>query len=144
MRDIALSEVVGSLSYALDITEGQPPGHALRSCMIGMRLAEEIGMPAADRSNLFYALLLKDAGCSANAERMAALFGADDQEAKRTSKLVDWSSPARAFAWTLRTIAPARDARRAPAGRSATRATSRAASWPPAASAARRSRGCST
>ena len=97
MRDIALSEVVGSLSYALDITEGQPPGHALRSCMIGMRLAEEIGMPAADRSNLFYALLLKDAGCSANAERMAALFGADDQEAKRTSKLVDWSSPARAL-----------------------------------------------
>ena len=106
MRDIALSEVVGSLSYALDITEGQPPGHALRSCMIGMRLAEEIDLPAADRSNLFYALLLKDAGCSANAERMAALFGADDQEAKRTSKLVDWSSPARAFAWTLRTIAP--------------------------------------
>ena len=28
MRDIAMSEVVGSLSYALDITEGQPPGHA--------------------------------------------------------------------------------------------------------------------
>jgi hypothetical protein len=56
MRDIAMSEVVGSLSYALDITEGQPPGHALRSCMIGMRLAEEIGLPAADRSNLFYAL----------------------------------------------------------------------------------------
>jgi len=106
VQDIALSEVVGSLSYALDITEGQPPGHALRSCMIGMRLAEEIGLSAAERSDLFYALLLKDAGCSANAERMAALFGADDQAAKRTSKLVDWSRPGRSFVWAVRTVAP--------------------------------------
>ena len=37
---------------------------------------------------------------------MAALFGADDQLAKRTSKLVDWSSPARALVWSLRTVAP--------------------------------------
>ena len=42
VADIALSEVIGSLSYALDIVEGQPPGHALRSCLIGMRIAEEL------------------------------------------------------------------------------------------------------
>ena len=106
MQDIALSGVIGALSYALDITEGQPAGHAVRSCMIGMRIAEELRLPARIRSDLFYALLLKDAGCSANAERMAALFGADDRLAKRTSKLVDWSSPARALVWSLRTVAP--------------------------------------
>jgi putative nucleotidyltransferase with HDIG domain len=106
VQDIALSGVIGALSYALDITEGQPPGHALRSCMIGMRVAEELGLPAGERSDLFYALLLKDAGCSANAERMAALFSADDREAKRTSKLVDWSNPVRAFLWSLRTVGP--------------------------------------
>ena len=104
--DIALSGVIGALSYALDITEGQPAGHAVRSCMIGMRIAEELRLPSRVRSDLFYALLLKDAGCSANAERMAALFGADDQLAKRTSKLIDWSSPTRALAWSLRTVAP--------------------------------------
>jgi HD-GYP domain-containing protein (c-di-GMP phosphodiesterase class II) len=104
--DIALSGVIGALSYALEITEGQPPGHALRSCMIGMRVAEELQLPARTRSDLFYALLLKDAGCSANAERMAVLFGADDQVVKRTSKLIDWSSPFHAFAWSLRTVAP--------------------------------------
>jgi hypothetical protein len=32
MADIALSRVIGALSYALDLTEGQPPGHGLRSC----------------------------------------------------------------------------------------------------------------
>jgi putative nucleotidyltransferase with HDIG domain len=103
---IRLSEVVGALSHALDITEGEPPGHALRSCLIGMRLGQELGLDAATRSDLFYALLLKDAGCSANSARMAALFGADDHIAKRTSKRVDWSGKLPAFMWSLRTVAP--------------------------------------
>ena len=83
---IRLSRVIGGLSYALDLTEGEPPGHAVRSCVIGMRIADALGLDAATRSLLFYALLMKDAGCSANAARMAALFGADDHEAKRTVK----------------------------------------------------------
>jgi putative nucleotidyltransferase with HDIG domain len=103
---IRLSEVVGALSYALDLTEGEPPGHALRSCLIGMRLAQELELDAAARSDLFYALLLKDAGCSANSARMAALFGADDHIAKRTSKRVDWAGRLPAFMWSLRTVAP--------------------------------------
>ncbi len=107
-REIALSELIGALSYALDIAEGEPPGHAMRSCLIGMRIAGELGLEADERSDLFYALLLKDAGCSANSAHMAALFGADDQEAKRTSKLVDWSRPLSAFVWSLRTVAPDR------------------------------------
>jgi putative nucleotidyltransferase with HDIG domain len=101
-----LSEVAGALSYALDLTEGEPPGHALRSCMIGMRLAQELGLDAGTRSDLFYALLLKDAGCSANSARMAALFGADDHVAKRTSKRIDWAGKLPAFMWSMRTVAP--------------------------------------
>jgi HD-GYP domain-containing protein (c-di-GMP phosphodiesterase class II) len=103
---IALSDVLGGLSYALDLTEGEPPGHAIRSCMIGMRLADEIGLDASLRSHLFYALLLKDAGCSANSARMTALFGADDHRAKRTSKRVNWSRRFPAFIWAMRTVAP--------------------------------------
>src|SRR4051794_6319759 len=106
MSKLAMSGVLGAPSYALDVTEGQPVGHALRSCAIGMRLAAEVDLPSDERSDLFYALLLKDAGCSANAERMAALFGADDRESKRTSKRIDWSSPLRSFLWSLRTVAP--------------------------------------
>jgi HD-GYP domain-containing protein (c-di-GMP phosphodiesterase class II) len=103
MAQIALSGVIGALSHALDIAEGQPPGHAVRSCLIGMRLAAELDMDAAERSDLFYALLLKDAGCSANANRMAALFAADDRAAKATSKLVDWTDRRAALLWALRT-----------------------------------------
>src|SRR5215213_2860854 len=103
---LPLSRIIGALSFALDITEGEPPGHASRTCQIGMRLAEALGLDAATRSRLFYALLLKDAGCSANSAKMAALFGADDHVAKRTSKRMDWSSRLPAFLWSLRTVAP--------------------------------------
>jgi HD-GYP domain-containing protein (c-di-GMP phosphodiesterase class II) len=101
---IPLSKVIGALSYALDITEGEPPGHAARTCIIGMRLADAIGLDAEARSNLFYALLLKDAGCSANSAKMAALFGVDDHIAKRTSKRIDWSGRLPAFVWSWRTV----------------------------------------
>ena len=74
----------------------------------GMRLADELALASDARSGLFYALLLKDAGCTANAAHMAALFGADDQVAKRTSKFVDWSRPLSAFVWSVRTVATGR------------------------------------
>jgi putative nucleotidyltransferase with HDIG domain len=106
MPQIALSGVIGALSYALDVAEGQPPGHAVRSCLIGMRLAAELELSDAERSDLFYALLLKDAGCSANANRMAMLFDTDDRAAKATSKLVDWTDRRAAFLWSLRIAAP--------------------------------------
>jgi HD-GYP domain-containing protein (c-di-GMP phosphodiesterase class II) len=87
---VGLSEVLSSLSRALDVTEGQPPGHTLRACAIGMRLAREVGVPAQDQAALYYALLLKDAGCSSNAAKMAALFGSADQVVKFRMKFPDW------------------------------------------------------
>ena len=100
--DIRLSEVISALSYALDITEGQPMGHAVRSCAIGMRVGEEIGLDDTQRSSLFYALLLKDAGCSSNAAKLSALFGADDFELKRARKLTNHLRPFEALKYTVR------------------------------------------
>jgi HD-GYP domain-containing protein (c-di-GMP phosphodiesterase class II) len=106
VQRIPLSQVIGALSFALDLTEGEPAGHAVRTCKIGMRLAQELELDAATRQDLFYALLLKDAGCSANSAKMAALFHADDHVAKRSSKRIDWSGRFPAFLWSLRTVAP--------------------------------------
>ena len=33
------AEILGSLSHALDLTEGQPPGHCVRCCCIGVNIA---------------------------------------------------------------------------------------------------------
>jgi HD-GYP domain-containing protein (c-di-GMP phosphodiesterase class II) len=87
--ELRLSEVVGALSHALDVTHGQPDGHAARSCLIGMRIAAEAGLSADERSGLFYALLLKDAGCSTNASKIAALYGADDHVVQRERSRID-------------------------------------------------------
>jgi HD-GYP domain-containing protein (c-di-GMP phosphodiesterase class II) len=84
-----IAEVLGALSYALDLTEGAAPGHTLRSCVIGMRLADALALTPDDRTALYYALLLKDAGCSSNAARICALFGSDDHTIKPRLKLVD-------------------------------------------------------
>ena len=107
-RAFALSQVLGALSYALDITEGEPPGHAVRTLSIGMRLAEQIGLDDEVRSALFYALLLKDAGCSSNASRLSSLFQADDHVAKAAMKRIDWSSSGSLALYTWRSIEPGR------------------------------------
>jgi HD-GYP domain-containing protein (c-di-GMP phosphodiesterase class II) len=100
------SEILSALSCALDITEGQPPGHAVRTCLIGMRIADRAGVPMEDRGALFYALLLKDLGCSSNAARLCAIFGADDRALKREHKLTDWSRSGPSLAYALRNAVP--------------------------------------
>jgi HD-GYP domain-containing protein (c-di-GMP phosphodiesterase class II) len=84
------ADILSALSHALDLAEGQPRGHAQRACVIGMRVAEFIRMNEADRAHLFYALLLKDAGCSSNAARMYQILLSDEIAAKRAGKTIDW------------------------------------------------------
>lgn len=91
LAPIRISEVISALSYGLDLTEGQPMGHSVRSCVIGMNIAEEIGLPVAEQGDLYYALLMKDAGCSTNASRMFQALGTDDIKAKRDVKTTDWT-----------------------------------------------------
>jgi putative nucleotidyltransferase with HDIG domain len=90
-RLIRLSEIISALSYALDLTEGQPMGHSVRTCILGMRIASEIGTPIAQQSDLYYSLLLKDAGCSSNSSRLFHIINADDIRAKGDVKLTDWT-----------------------------------------------------
>src|SRR5690348_780804 len=45
--EIRLSEIISALSVALDITQGNPKGHCMRSAIIGMRLAEELRLSTA-------------------------------------------------------------------------------------------------
>jgi HD-GYP domain-containing protein (c-di-GMP phosphodiesterase class II) len=66
-------------------------GHSVRSCTIGMRIAAEIGLSVADQSDLYYALLLKDAGCSSNSSKLFHILSADEIRAKRDVKLTDWT-----------------------------------------------------
>jgi putative nucleotidyltransferase with HDIG domain len=86
-----LSELLGALSHALDLTEGQPEGHCKRSCWIGVHTGMRLGLDSSALSDLFFTLLLKDLGCSSNAARICALYLADDLAFKRDFKTIDGS-----------------------------------------------------
>ena len=88
---IRMSEIISALSYALDLTEGQPMGHSVRTCAIGMRIANEIGLPLREQADLYYALLLKDTGCSSNSSRLFHILSSDEIRAKRDVKTTDWT-----------------------------------------------------
>ena len=90
---IRLSELLGALSHALDMVEGQPAGHCVRSCWIGIHIGREIGLEEEKIWELYYTLLLKDLGCSGNAARIFQLFLTDDLAFKRDFKTVDGSLP---------------------------------------------------
>ena len=90
---VTLSELLGALSHALDLTEGQPAGHCVRCSRIGVEIGREIGLSQDEIAELYYALLLKDLGCSSNAARICELYLTDDLSFKQDFKFIDGSLP---------------------------------------------------
>ena len=101
---ISFSAIISALSFAVDLTEGAVPGHAVRTCILGMRIAEEISLPAEQRIPLYHALLLKDVGCSSNASRMCQIVGGDDRVFKTGARVPDWTQPHRPTRDTLKLL----------------------------------------
>ena len=99
---LRLAEVIGALSYALDLTEGQPPGHSLRCGWIGMQIGASLGLDEETQADLLYTLLLKDTGCSSNAARLWELYGGDERRVKHDFKTVDAQSMAQVGRFVLR------------------------------------------
>lgn len=100
---IRTGRLLAALSTALDLTEGQLPGHALRTCHLAMRLADALRLPQADAANLFIAAFLKDAGCSSNAAAVTRIFGTDDIALKARQSTTERSMLAYA-AMTMRSL----------------------------------------
>ncbi len=82
------AEILAAFSYALDLTEGQPAGHSVRAAWIGTYVAMALGLTGDDLGDCFYAIMLKDLGCSSNAARVAELFLGDDRLLKHQFKTI--------------------------------------------------------
>jgi len=107
---LPISAVLAGMSAALDITEGHPRGHAARTCLIAMRIGDALRLSPQESSDLFYAALLKDAGCSANAERVYQMFGGpDEHETKRAVWLRDWRKLDQKVRYALEWVEPEGD-----------------------------------
>src|SRR6202140_5577158 len=106
---LRMSDLISALSYALDLTEGQPMGHAVKCCLLSMRLADILNLSVQQKSDLYYATLLKDAGCSSNAARMYEILGGDERIAKQEVKSTDWTKVSfEGLEYLLRNVMPGR------------------------------------
>ena len=75
----------------------QRPGHATRSCLVALTIADRLGWSANRREVVLHAGLLKDIGCSSNAARAAYALGTDDRVVKSRLKLTEPGPPSPAF-----------------------------------------------
>lgn len=75
---LRLAELLASVSLATDLATGQPPGHALRTCVIAVRLAEAMGCRPGDVRTVHQFALLRFLGCTGDAAETAASVGGDD------------------------------------------------------------------
>jgi HD-GYP domain-containing protein (c-di-GMP phosphodiesterase class II) len=106
---LRMSDLISALSFALDLTEGQPMGHSIKTCILAMRMAEILGLSVEQRSDIYYATLVKDAGCSSNAARMFEIFGGDERRAKREVKTQDSSQVTiEGLEYLMRNVMPGR------------------------------------
>ena len=104
---LRMSDLISALSYALDLTEGQPMGHSIKACLLAMRLADILGLTVEQRSDLYYATLVKDAGWSSNAARMYEIFGGDERRANKEVKTQDSSEvTADGLEYLMRNVMP--------------------------------------
>ena len=105
-ESVRISEVLAALSFALDLTEGQPLGHSLRTGLIGLELANRLDLSLFDRRDLYYALLLKDAGCSSSSARLFELFGGNQRLVQHELARLDWGNYFKAARYCLEHAAP--------------------------------------
>ena len=92
---LRLAELVAALSLASDLGLGQPMEHLVRSCRLGLRLAESVGLSEEERAVVYYVALLGWVGCHAQSHEQAAWFG-DEIALKADRYEVDMVGRARA------------------------------------------------
>lgn len=101
------ADLLGALSLAADLAAGLPAEHAVRACYIGMRVAEQLGLPDEQRADVFYAHLLMDVGCTAWTSQLASTILGDEIEARRAMIFSpDPTSPRAMVGWLTEYVAP--------------------------------------
>jgi HD-GYP domain-containing protein (c-di-GMP phosphodiesterase class II) len=75
--EVRSGELFAALSLALDLGTGEPLEHALRTCLIGLALADRLDLEGDDRRDVYHLALLHSIGCTADSPEAAARYGDD-------------------------------------------------------------------
>jgi HD-GYP domain-containing protein (c-di-GMP phosphodiesterase class II) len=85
---VRLSELVALMSLGADLGLGQPMEHALRQCLLSLRMADALALGEEQRATLYYVSLLAWVGCHIDAYEQAKWFG-DDVALKEGVRHID-------------------------------------------------------
>ena len=94
---VGVAGVVAALSVTSDLTRGHPPGEAMRACLLATELARRAGLGPVRQGEVFYASLMRFAGCAATSHEAAAAFGGDDIAVRSRGDLIDAARPLEAL-----------------------------------------------
>jgi putative nucleotidyltransferase with HDIG domain len=92
-----IAGVVAALSVTSDLTRGHPPGEAMRACLLAVELAGRAGLPPERCSEVYYATLMRFAGCAATSHEAAGALGGDDIMVRARGDLIDATRPREAL-----------------------------------------------
>ena len=80
---VRTADLLSALSLSADLALGLPAEHAVRSCYLGMRIADRLKVSLDQQAGLYYAELLMDAGCTAWTSHLARYVMNDEIAARR-------------------------------------------------------------
>ena len=99
-------DLLGAFSLASDLAMGLHTEHGARSCYIGMHIAQEMELPLEQRTGLYYAELLKDAGCTTWTSQLAGSWFVDELAAKRDLQFFrNTRNPLDVASWLIKYVA---------------------------------------
>src|SRR5260221_5197201 len=97
---LRMADLLGALSLAADLAMGLPAEHAIRSCYLGMRIANQLQLAPDQQAGLYYAELLMDAGCTAFTSQLAEYTMGDEIAARKGIFYYrDASNPIEVVSW---------------------------------------------
>ena len=101
------NEVIGALSLATDFACGQPLGYGLRSGIAGAALARSMGLGDAVATEVYYHGLMRYCGCTAETDRLNALFG-DEIAIRKDFSAIDPADGPELIRILMKYVGPAR------------------------------------
>jgi HD-GYP domain-containing protein (c-di-GMP phosphodiesterase class II)/DNA-binding CsgD family transcriptional regulator len=94
---LGVAGVVAALSVTSDLTRGHPRGEAMRACLLATELARRAELSSAAQAEVYYATLMRFAGCAATSHEAAAALGGDDIAVRARGDLIDPTRPVEAL-----------------------------------------------
>jgi HD-GYP domain-containing protein (c-di-GMP phosphodiesterase class II) len=91
--EVRLSELLGVMSFGVDLGMGQPMEHVLRQCLIALALADRIGLSVSEREAVYLGSLIAWVGCHVDSYEQAKWFG-DEMVLKGDFRGTDFTNAA--------------------------------------------------